>query len=224
MNDRTVRLLWLAIFILVGSIPAPAQAVQEAGTLVIAGQSEHAPLVQINGKTYVAVESLARITHGSIRFQGSQTILTLPVGSGATEAQTQSDKPAQLSSGFLRAEVEALTSIREWRAAMVNAVENNVAVSENLVGGLRRSADRSLQLAIAATSTDSDRKAAELLHNEFANMQQMSDQLLAMHAKASYVATDSFVGNPLDQKILNCSRGLASMTASKQFQDEPACH
>jgi hypothetical protein len=117
-----------------------------------------------------------------------------------------------------------LTSIHEWHAAMVNAVENNLPVSENLIGGLRRSADSNLQLAIAATSTDSDRKAVELLHNEFANIQQLSDQLLAMHAKASYVAPDSLNGNPLDQKILSCARAMALMAASKQFQDEIFCH
>jgi hypothetical protein len=92
MNDRTVRLLWLTIFLLAGSISVPAQAIQEAGTLVIAGQSERATLVQINGKTYVDVESLARITHGSLRFQAGQTILTLPVNSGATAPQTQADR------------------------------------------------------------------------------------------------------------------------------------
>jgi hypothetical protein len=28
----------------------------------------------------------------------------------------------------------------------------------------------------------------------------------------------------LDQKILSCARGLASMAATKQFQDEATCH
>jgi hypothetical protein len=117
-----------------------------------------------------------------------------------------------------------LTSIREWRVAMVNAIQNNSPVTENWVGGLRRSADSRLQLAVAAASTDSDQRAVELLRNEFANMQQMSDQFLAQHAKANYIAPDSFDSNPQDQKILSCARGLASMAASKQFQDEPSCH
>jgi hypothetical protein len=92
------------------------------------------------------------------------------------------------------------------------------------VGGLRRSADAKLQLAIAAATTEPDQKAVELLRNEFTNMQQMSDQFLAMHAKANNIAPDSFDNNPLDQKILGCARALASMAATKQFQDEPLCH
>jgi hypothetical protein len=55
-------------------------------------------------------------------------------------------------------------------------------------------------------------------------MQQMSDQFLAMHAKVNNIAPDSFDNNPLDQKILGCARALASMAATKQFQDEPSCH
>jgi len=224
MNDRSVGLPCLAIILLAGSITAAAQTVQEAGTLVIAGQNEHAPLVQINGKAYVSVESLARIAHGTLRFQGSQTILTLPASSGATTAPVQPEKPEQLSAGFLRAEIEALAAIREWHAAVFHAVQNNSSVAEDWGGGLRRTADSRLQLAIAATSNDSDRKAVDLLRNEFANMQQMSDQLQALHTKASYVAPDSLSSNPLDQKILSCSQGLVSMASSKQFQDEPACH
>jgi hypothetical protein len=52
----------------------------------------------------------------------------------------------------------------------------------------------------------------------------MSDQFLAMHANSSYSAPDSFDNNSMDQKILSCARGLASMAATKQFQDEASCH
>jgi hypothetical protein len=68
------------------------------------------------------------------------------------------------------------TFFREWRVAMVNAIQNNSPVTENWVGGLRRSTDSWLQLAVAAASIDSDQRAVEPLRNEFANMQQMNDQ------------------------------------------------
>jgi hypothetical protein len=205
-------------------IAVAAQATQQAGTLAIAGQPDHAPLVQINGKSYVDVDSLARITHGSIRFQGNQIILTLPVSASTPPSSVQPNKPAQLSEDFLRTEIEELTAIREWRVAIVTAVQTNHPVTENWVGGFRRSADSKLTLATAAATTDQDRSAVELLRNEFTNMQQMSDQFLAMHSKSSYSPTDSFDNNPLDQKIMSCSRGLASMAATKQFQDEATCH
>ena len=200
---------------------AGAQTPQPAGTLTIAGQPDQAALVRINGKSYVDIESLARITHGSIRFNGSQTVLTLPQPGGGTAAPET--KPPQLSEGFLSAEIEALTQIREWRAALVNAIQNNYPVTEGWVGKLRRSADGKLQLAIAAATTEPDQKGAEFLKNEFTNMQQMSDQFLAMQTKASYIAPDSFDNNALDQKILSCQRSLVSMAATKQFQDEVSC-
>jgi hypothetical protein len=218
-------LVKLAI-VLVLPISAQTQALQQAGILTIAGQSDQAPVVRINGKTYVDIESLARITHGSVRFQGSQTILTLP-SSGGTAAPTTSAQPVkipQLSGGFLSAEIEALTGLREWRASLVYAIQNNYPVTDSWVGGLRRTAEAKLQLAIAAATTEPDQKAVELLRNEFTNMQQMSDQFLAMHTKANNIAPDSFENNPLDQKILGCARALAGMASTKQFQDEPSCH
>jgi hypothetical protein len=227
MNDPSVRLLAKLAILLALPIAARAQTPQQTGTLTISGQTDQAVIVRINGKSYVDIESLARITHGSIRFQGSQTILTLP-SPGSTVAQPASAQPLvktpQLSGGFLTAEIEALTGIREWRASLVNAIQNNYPVTDNWVGLLRRTADAKFQLAVAAAITEPDQKAVELLRTEVTNMQQMSDQFLAMHAKAVNIPPDAFDNNPLDQKILGCARALATMAATKQFQDELSCH
>jgi hypothetical protein len=221
--------IWLrgvAKLLLLVPVVAGAQAVQQAGSLTIAGQTEQAAVIRINGKSYVDIESLARITHGSIRFNGAQTILTLPGSAGAaTPSETKPEtKPPQLSEDFLSAEIEALTQIREWHAALVKAIQNNYPVTGNWVDPLRRSADAKLQLAIAAAIAGPDQKAVELLKNEFNSMQQMSDQFLAMHEKAANIAPDAFDNNSLDQKILSCEHALASMAATKQFQDEASCH
>jgi hypothetical protein len=221
MYDLSLR--WFAGALLLVPAVAGAQTPQQAGTLAIAGQTDQAAVVRINGKSYVDIESLARITHGSVQFNGTQTILTLPRAAGEAEPAETRAKPPQLSEAFLSAEIEALTQIREWRASLVNAIQNNYPVTESWVGKLRRSADGKLQLAIAAATTEPDQKGAEFLKNEFTNMQQMSDQFLAMQTKASYIAPDSFDNNALDQKILSCQRSLVSMAATKQFQDEVSC-
>lgn len=203
---------------------ACAQTSQQGGTLTIAGQPDQAALLRVNGKAYVDIESLARITHGSVRFNGTQTILTLPqTAMAATPVTEPKPKPPQLSEAFLSAEIEALTQIREWRAALVNAIQNNYPVTDSWVGKLRRSADGKLQLAIAAATTEPDQRGLEFLRNDFTNMQQMSDQFLAMQAKANYISPDSFDNNSMDQKILSCERALVSMAATKQFQDEVSC-
>ena len=210
----------VAMLLAVG-VMAAAQTAQQQGTLVISGEQEHAALVRINGKSYVDVESLARLTHGSLRFQGDQTILTLPSAPGA---QAASARLPQLSEGYLAAEIEALTQLSEWRAALANAIENNYPVAQDWVSRLERSAEAKLQLAIAATTTGPDGKASELLRNEFASMQQMSDQFVAMHAKDNYIPPDSLDNSTLDAKVQDCEHALISMAATKQFQDAPSCH
>jgi hypothetical protein len=208
------------------AVPA-RPAAQSAGTLVIAGQQDQAPLVRINGRPYIDIESLARLTHATVRYTGSQVILTFPNGSQLTQAaetSAQSARGPQLSGAFLAAEIETLTAIREWRVSLVNAVQNNYPVADNWIAPLRRFADSKLQLAAAAASTEPDQQTLELLRNEFTNMQQESDGLLAMRAKISYIRPDTFDNNTLDQKILTCQRALAQVAASKQFQDDPACH
>jgi hypothetical protein len=221
-----LRLRWFAKLTMVPAfaIVAAAQTPQQAGTLTIAGQPDQAALIRINGKSYVDIESLARVTHGSIRFQGGQTILTLPGSANMSAATTQASRTPEFSGAYLGAEIEALTQIREWHAALANAIQNNYPVAANWVDPLRRSADAKLQLAIAAATTAPDQQAVELLRNEFTNMQQMSDQFVATHAKVSYIAPDSIENNPMNQKILDCSHALTTMAATKQFQDEPSCH
>lgn len=223
MNLSLYPLAKLAILLAL-PMAAVAQTPQQTGILTVAGQSDQATVVRINGKSYVDIESLARIMHGSVRFQGSQTILTLPGSAGTTASSVPPVKTPQLSGGYLSAEIEALSQIREWRAALTGAVQNNYPVTEGWVGGLRRTAEAKLQLATAAATTEPDQRAVELLRNVFATMQQISDQFLLMHTKANYTPPDSFDNNALDKKILSCQGALVSMAATKQFQDEPSCH
>jgi hypothetical protein len=200
----------------VRSTSAPSRS----ATLSIAGQPEQAPLIHVNGRSYVDIESLARLTHADVRYVGSQIVLTLP-----GESQTPAGpRTPQLSSAFLAAEIEALTAIREWRVTLVYAVQNNTPLSENWLGPLRRFAEAKLQLAAAAASTAPDQSTLELLRNEFANMQQESNTFLDMRARVNYISPDSFDNNAQDQKILTCERALAQVAASKQFQDDPSCH
>jgi hypothetical protein len=195
-------------------------------TLVVAGHSGQAAVVQINGKTYVDVESLARLTGGSLSFQANQTTLTLPPPPASVQPAPApvAAKPPGFSVEFLKAGIEEMSVIREWRSALVNAVQTNSPVNDDWISGYRRAADSRLSLAEAAVSTDPDRQAAVMLRNEYNNMQQMSDQFLTMRKNMSYISPDSFDNNPLDQKILSCSRALGAMAASGQVEDDISCH
>ena len=125
---------------------------------------------------------------------------------------------------FVRAGIEEVTVIREWRSAIVNAVKNNFAVMEEWVAGYRRTAESKLTLASASATTESDRNGLSLLTNEFSNMQAFSDKYLALHKSLTYTSPDAMDNDPLSAKIVDCARGLASPAAGGEFQDVPACH
>ena len=70
------RILQLSLaLILLLSLSAFAQ---QNLTLIVAGQPGQIPIVQINGKSYVDIEALARLTNSSLSFKGNNVILTPP--------------------------------------------------------------------------------------------------------------------------------------------------
>jgi hypothetical protein len=226
MNER----LWSATLTVAALLLAPvfgmSQSQSQSVTLKVNGSSGEARAIQISGKSYVDIESLARITNGTLSFHGNQIVLTLPSSSaGATAAApaTEPVKPA-FSKEFLRAAIEAMSVIREWRIAIVNAVQNNQPVSDDWVSGYRRTAESKLSLVSVAVNTDSDRKALPLLQSEFDNMKTMSDKYVALNKSASYTPPNSFDNDRQDQQILSCARALAAMAASGQFQENSPCY
>src|ERR1700692_1194288 len=108
-----------------------SQADQQSGTLTVSGHSGQAPVTQINGRSYVAIDALARLMNGSLGYQGSHIILTVP-SAGSAAAGVPPGQPANsgFSKGFLNAAIETMSDIREWRSALLNAVQNGFPVTE----------------------------------------------------------------------------------------------
>jgi hypothetical protein len=203
-----------------------SQAVQQKGALIVSGQPGQTPLLQIDGRSYVDVEALARLASGSLSFKGNQVTLTLP-SSAASAPTTVAPATQPASSGFskefMKAGIEAGSTIREWRTALSSAVQNAYPVTADFVARYQGQAVTSLRLASVAVSTDSDRSAFQLLSGVFDNMQKLSDKILASRENMNYISTDALRDDPLNQQILNCARSLASMAASGQFQDDGSC-
>ena len=217
---------WLtlaALLVLAGLVLS--QATSQSATLVVNGQAGQAPVIQIKGRSYVDVESLARIANGSLSFKGNQITLTLPGSPASAPASQASQPPASgFSKEFMRAGIEEMSIIREWRSALVSAVQNGYPVTEEWMSGFRGQAATSLRLAQVAASTDSDQSAFQLLSNEFDNMQKLSNKLLAARKDMNYMSADALKNDPLNQQILTCARSLAAMASSGQFQDDGSCH
>jgi len=206
-----------------------SQAGQAKQTLVVSGQPGEVALVQIEGRSYVDVEALARQANGSLSFRGNQTVLTLPTcptsAAAAASAPTPDAPPPApgFSKNFLRAGIEEMSVIREWRSAVVNAIQRGLPVTDDWVAGLRGNAMQNLRLASVAANTDDDRSAFQLLTNEFNFMKQLSDQLVAAGKSMSYISPDDLSNNPLNQKIVTCGRSLGAMAANGQFSDDGSC-
>jgi hypothetical protein len=202
---------------------ANAQAPKTGSTFTIAGHAGETQLLQVNGKSYVEIETLARLTGGTLSFKDNRTILTLHPSDATEQASTPPAKPG-FSRAFTEAGIEEMGVIREWRIAIVNAVQSNSPLSEDWISTHHRLAEKNLSLASAAASTDDDRSAYPLLSAELNNMQTLSDQYVATRKAASFISPDTFHSTPLEDQILSCAQNFVAMTESHAFQDQPSCH
>jgi hypothetical protein len=76
----------------------------------------------------VDVQDLARITNGSLSFEGNRITLTIPSSSAAERPDRDSAGELGFSPVFRRAAIEAMASIREWGGMLKVIVENGYPV------------------------------------------------------------------------------------------------
>jgi hypothetical protein len=222
------RLIWL-LFALVANASGTylTYAAQQKHTLSVTGYQGELAVIDSNGRHYVEIEALANLSNSSLKIQGNRMTLTLPGSSNSRDeaVQPESDEATSVfSKEFIKAGMEEMAAIREWRRTLGNAVEKGFRVSPDWVDNYGNRAQQNLHLASLAVSTDADQDALPLLTNVFNNMKQLSDGFLKLSSSMTYIRTDSLNNNPLDQKILKCARSLASMASSGQFVDDGSCH
>jgi len=200
---------------------------QQTTALLVEGPSGEAQVIEVQGKRYVEVEELARITGGSLRFAGNQIILTLP-GSGSASSQTVKSASASMpevgySREFVSAGIETMREILEWHAALKTAIERGYPLSDEWLGTFRRKIEPSLKHLEAVASTEMDHKTVPLLVGEFNNMSALSEKYLKITASRDYLPRNSLSRDALEQRILTCWRSLSSMASSNQFVDDGSC-
>jgi len=203
------------------------QSHQQKRTLVVNGQSGDATVVQIDGRSYIDLETLARIANGSLSFQGTQIILTIPQSSANAAPATTAD--SGLSTDFMRAAIQDLATIKEWYSTLAYAIQRGVPGDGGRVFTYRDKAAHDLTLATAAVSTDSDRSALRLLTTHFNKVEKWSNMLVESRKSlgtANYsMSPDALNNDPLYQTINRCSQFLNTMLASGKFEDDrSSCH
>jgi hypothetical protein len=219
-RNATRNSMIMAVLLL---LPVLVLLAQQSTSLTIDGQTGQAKVIQVQGRNYVEVDGLARISGGAIRFAGNQIVLTLPGSSAATATAAAAQPAAGFSKEFLNSGIEAMAQVREWHAALRNAIERGYPLSAEWLDGFRRNSQESLRLAGVAATTDMDRKALPLLTNEFNNMGALSDKYMQMTKSMNYIAPNALSSDPLEQKLVACGRSLSGMVSSNQFADDGAC-
>ena len=195
--------------------------------LVVNGRTTDAAVVQIDGHSYVDVDTFARMIHAAVTFEPGRVILTVP----ATEAGAKPERTtAGLSKDFSKAGISQLAEMREWKAAIASVIRSGVAEGNWLVPLLRDHrvrAEASLSQTSLAAKTDSDQRALQLLKNEYTNLGEWDNTTQAtvhsLNAEKS-VNPVAAQNDPLLAKISECGNFLNAMLVDGEFADSPSCH
>lgn len=239
--DRTMETRWIIVAgeddmkvragatVFWGVLCVTGFAQTQNNVLTVTGLNGQAPVIQRNGRSYVDVESLARITGATLGFQGSRIVMTLPPAAPAADSASVAPPAKPEEAGytreFLRAAVEQMTVLREWRSAIGNAIRTNNPVDQSWTSGYRRNADTRMAMATASATSNADRQALSLLQSAMGMTRQLSDRFLALRTTNTYVSPDTLDNDPLDEKILTCAQGMAAQAIpGGTFEDVSACH
>jgi hypothetical protein len=78
MHRQAIRTSVMVVLILL--LPFPYTVTQQTSSLLIEGPSGQARVIQMQGRNFVDIDELARITGGTLRFLGNEIVLKLPGG------------------------------------------------------------------------------------------------------------------------------------------------
>jgi hypothetical protein len=207
----------------------PDKTPEPAKTLVVNGKTVDAAVIQVNGRSYVDVESLAQITNGVVTIEPNRIVLTIPVAdSGAPpDATAAAPAPQGLSKDFVRDAVAVLAEMREWRGAVGTMITYGLAVSGTWSQSYHDSVAAALAEAAAAAMTDADQNALALLTNEFDKLTAWANDVIAARQALNAEKTvdpNALRDDPVLAKITECGQFLNAMLVSGDFSDSPSCH
>jgi hypothetical protein len=190
--------------------------------LLINGKSTSAVVLQLDGRSYIDIETLAQITNGSVKFEPNQVVLTIPNSNfDANSPQTT----AALSKDFASAAIATLADIKEWKGVLGTIVTFGLAVDGSWAEIYHDRVRTSLEQATVAASTNSDHDALQLLRTQFANLAKWESLVVAgqNHNGARTVAPNTLQNDPVLTKFSNCGKFLTTMLGSGMFADNPSC-
>ena len=242
MRNRLLFTWLLAASFVAWPLLALPQSGDQNRTLIVNGQSGRASVIEAGGHTYVDLEALARIANGSFALTDNRIVLIIPDSaaepsadsaaepSADSAAEPSADSAAEqpsadsaFSKSFMRAAIEELSFIREWRDSLQSAIERPYPIGDDWRSQYLSRAVDGLQRASVEATTDADRSALQLLTSEFNNMEALADKYLEKSEAAEYTRPDAVKNDPMNRDILTCARSLDSMISNAQFIDDGSC-
>jgi hypothetical protein len=227
-NRLQIILLSGLVLSLAGTLPAQGTPDKTNKTLVVNGKTVGSELLQINGHSYVDVETLAQITNGAVTVEPTRIVLTIPISNSAAVPSAVPPQTAPgLSRDFASAAVAELAEMREWRGAIGTMVTYGLAVSGSWSQDYHNRVEAGLAQAALAASTDADQNALPLLRGEFDNLTAWANEVQAARQAlngAKTVDPNALRNDPSLAKITDCGRFLNGMVVSGTFADNASCH
>ena len=229
MRNRTRRFYFLSFgFVLIFAGILWAQS-PPGRTLIVNGK-ESGTVVQMSGRSYVDLETVVQFTNASVMIEPNRVLLTIeaPTPSPAAAPPPQPPPPPPgLSRDFARLAIAELAEMREWRGAVGTILAYGVPVVGTWPQDYRDRALADLNQVSVTATTAADHDAMQLLQNEFTNLENWADNVVATRNSldaTKTVSPDVIQSDQVLAKISTCSRFLSSMLVSGSFADDPSCH
>lgn len=199
-------------------------------TLLVNGKVVSAGVRQINGRSYIDVETLAQATNGVVTVEPNRVVLTIPGASSTAPAvASTSNSPSnsqELSRTFAVGAIGEVSEMREWRGAIGAMVTYGLAISGSWAQDYRNRVQTGLTQLASVASTDGDRNALQLLTSEFDNLAEWSNEIFTARQNlngAKTIDPNALSNDPQLAKITDCSHSLERMLISGTFSDDGAC-
>jgi hypothetical protein len=223
MNQSGKCFLSLLSLALILSVSETVAQDTTTRTLIVNGKTVDAGVVQVEGRSYVDIEGLAKGIGGSVTFEANQIALTIPGPPPSAALQTAEGMSKELQ----KIAVFTLAEMREWRGAIGTVVTSGMPVVGTWSQDYHDRVEADLMQATLAASTEPDRQALQLLQQEFTLLTEWADNVLgerkALNA-ARTIDPNSLENDQSLAKISKCGQFLSSMIVSGTFSDDSSCH
>jgi hypothetical protein len=197
--------------------------------LVVNGKTMAGAVRQIDGHSYIDIETLGQITNGTVTFEPNRIVLTIPgsYSPGPSSDATAPQTTQRLSKDFASAANFAVAEMKEWKGALATMVTFGLAAGGGWAQEYHNRVETSVTQASVAATTESDRNALQLLNNEFATLANWASDIVAERQAlngARTVDPNTLQNDRVLAKISDCGRFLNSMLVSGAFMDNSSCH